>query len=337
MMSSKNCKDFGLYESRREHDACGVGAIVNISGRKSRTVIEFGERILKNLQHRGAAGSDESTGDGAGILFQIPHEFFAAQCDKLGCTLPGPGSYGVGMVFGPKDLQLRRQCDEILAGAMGYYGLKILGWRTVPTENSCLGELALAAEPSIKQVFIDGNALESEALERRLYLARKRAERLVRQRFGRLAEDYYVVSMSCRTICYKGMFLAPQLFAYYPDLRDEQLISALAVVHQRYSTNTFPNWRLAQPFRMICHNGEINTLSGNINRMRAAEMHMASPLLGEDLTDLFPVLTPGASDSACFDNALELLVQAGRSLPHAMMMMIPEAFGPGGAVRLEAG
>ncbi|TSA55727.1 MAG: glutamate synthase large subunit [Planctomycetaceae bacterium] len=317
----------GLYETRREHDACGIGAVVNISGRRDHKIIEYGNQILMNLHHRGATGADETTGDGAGILFQIPHEFFSAECQKLGIILPEPSRHGVGMVFGSKETKLREQCDKMLESAINHYGMKVLGWRDVPSSSDCLGQIALAAEPSIKQVFVDGAGFEGEDLERRLYMARKRAERLVTEQLGEKAEDFYVTSLSCRTICYKGMFMAWQLFTYYPDLSDERVKSALAIVHQRYSTNTFPNWRLAQPFRCIAHNGEINTLSGNRNSIRARETKMASELFGSDTSDLLPVLSPDASDSACFDSMLELLVRAGRSMPHSMMMMIPEAFG----------
>lgn len=321
-------KKLGLYEARREHDACGIGAVVNISGQRSHNIIEMGREILLNLQHRGAAGADESTGDGAGMLLQIPHDFFRNESKRLGFTLPAAGHYGIAMVFGPKDQQLYRRCEAILEESITKYGMRVLGQRDVPGNNNCLGESALSAEPCIRQLFIDGGGIEGESLERKLYLARKNAERTIRQKIGYAANDFYVVSMSCSTMCYKGMFLAWQLFDYYPDLTDERMVSSLAIVHQRYSTNTFPNWRLAQPFRLIAHNGEINTLSGNINRMRARETYMKSELLGDDLADSLPVLTPDTSDSACFDNALELLVLSGRSLPHAMMMMIPEAFGP---------
>jgi len=324
----RKLSEHGLYETRREHDACGIGAVVNISGKRDHGIIEYGKEVILNLHHRGAAGADEVTGDGAGILFQVPHEFFHAESTKLGFELPNQGGYGVGMVFGAKDEKLRAECDGILASAIKHYGMKVLGWRDVPTSNDCLGEIALSAEPTIKQVFVDAAGLEGERLERRLYLVRKRAEKLVKEKFGEAGEDFYVTSLSARTICYKGMFMAWQLFAYYPDLADERVKSALAIVHQRYSTNTLPNWRLAQPFRWLCHNGEINTLSGNRNWMRAREKQMSSKLFGEDIRDLFPVLAPEASDSACFDAALELLVRSGRSLPHAMMMMIPEAFGP---------
>ncbi|HUV63197.1 MAG TPA: glutamate synthase central domain-containing protein, partial [Sedimentisphaerales bacterium] len=275
----------------------------------------------------GAAGADETTGDGAGILFQIPHEFFTSQCGELGFSLPAVSQYGVGVVFGSKNSEIREQCDGLLEAAIGYYGMKVLGWRDVPTHSECLGKIALEAEPSIKQIFVDGAGFKSEALERRLYMARRRAEQLVAEKFADQAEDFYVTSLSCRTICYKGMFMAWQLFDYYPDLADERVLSALAIVHQRYSTNTFPSWRLAQPFRCIAHNGEINTLSGNRNWMRARETIMSSEVFGDGLRDLLPVLKPEMSDSACFDSALELLVRAGRSMPHSMMMMIPEAFG----------
>ena len=318
---------YGLYDPRFEHDACGVGAVVNISGRREHAIIEYGKQVLLNLHHRGAAGSDDVTGDGAGILTQVPHEFLAAAAEGSGFGLPESGRYGTGVVFEPNARSLAGQCEQLLSRAVEYYGMSVIGWRDVPTDNACLGELARSAEPVIRQMFVDAGEFHGDELERKLYMARNRAERLVREAFGERAEDFYVCSLSHRTLVYKGMFMAHQLFAYYPDLADERMVTALAVVHQRYSTNTFPNWRLAQPFRYICHNGEINTLSGNRNRMQAREMSMASPLFGDDIADLFPVLDAAGSDSACFDNALELLVQGGRSLPHAMMMLIPEAFG----------
>ena len=330
-MDNQPPKSQGLYDPQWEHDACGVGAVVNISGRADHAIIEHGKEVLLNLMHRGASGSDESTGDGAGILMQLPHEFLAASAERCGMELPAAGSYAVGMVFEPRQAPVAGQCEEVLAESLGQYGLKVLGWRDVPTRNDGLGQLARASEPKVRQVFVVVAAagLSGEDFERKLFLARKRAERLARERLGEEAADFYICSLSSRTLVYKGMFLAPQLFAYYPDLADERLTSALAVVHQRYSTNTFPSWRLAQPFRFVAHNGEINTLRGNAHRMTARQAQMKSPLLGEDLGDLFPILSSGGSDSACFDNALELLVQAGRSLPHAMMMLIPEAFGAG--------
>ncbi len=318
----------GLYDPRWEHDACGIGAIVNISGRRDHKILEYGQQVLLNLQHRGAAGADESTGDGAGVLFQIPHQFFADEAAAQGVSLPPPEQYGVAMIFLPRDGEVRRACEAILTSAIVEGGLKPMVWRDVPTRNACLGEIARSCEPVIRQLLIDGQGLQGEDLERRLFVVRKRAEHRVRAARGEAASDFYVCSMSCRTIVYKGMFLAPQLFAYYPDLADPRLLTALAIVHQRYSTNTFPSWRLAHPFRMIAHNGEINTLRGNLSRLQAHEKTMRCPALAEDLSDLFPIVEPGASDSASFDNTMELLVRAGRSAPHALMMMIPEAFGP---------
>ena len=320
--------DIGLYEARREHDSCGIGAVVDISGNRSRTIVDMAREVILNLHHRGAAGADEITGDGAGILFQVCEDFFRPLCDELNVPLTRPGHYGVGMVFLPRDVNLRSRCEDTLARACEYYGLRVLGWRDVPRDPSCLGELSLQAEPVIRQVFVDGGELDDAGLDLQLYRARNRAAKLVQRTCGPEADDFYVCSLSSRTVLYKGMFFAHQLFAYYPDLADERIHTAMALVHQRYSTNTFPNWRLAQPFRMIAHNGEINTLSGNAHRMRAREPLMNHPRFEDDIEDVFPVLQPGMSDSACFDNALELLVRSGRSLPHALMMMVPEAFGP---------
>ncbi|MBN1553815.1 MAG: glutamate synthase large subunit [Phycisphaerae bacterium] len=319
-------KDHGLYETRREHDSCGVGAVVNISGKRSHQILEYAREVIENLHHRGAAGGDDVTGDGGGILFQLAESFFRPEAEAAGISLPNH-TFGVGMIFLPRDQALRAACEKHLVEATHYYGLKVLGWRDVPCDPSCLGELALQAEPRIRQIFIDGGGLDENELDRKLYMIRNRAAKNVQQTIGEPADDFYVCSLSCKTVLYKGMFMAHQLFKYYPDLHDERMISALAIVHQRYSTNTFPNWRLAQPFRLIAHNGEINTLSGNSLRMNARESQMSSETFGDDIQDLFPVLAPGMSDSACFDNALELLLRGGRSLPHALMMMIPEAFG----------
>jgi len=320
-------RDSGLYEVKTEHDACGIGAVVNISGKSDHSIIKYGKEILVNLHHRGAAGADETTGDGAGILLQIPHEFFFAHSKKLNINLPQQGKYAVGMIFAPKDNELREKCFSVLRQAIELHGMKILGQRIVPVKPDCLGKIALMAEPHISQIFVDACGFTGAELERKLFLARKRTEKQVRENLGDAGIDFYICSLSGRTICYKGMFMAWQLFAYYPDLADESFKSALAIVHQRYSTNTFPNWRLAQPFRCIAHNGEINTLSGNKNSMQAREYKMSCEKFGQYMPDCFPILTPEGSDSACFDNALEFLVQAGRTLPHAMMMMIPEAFG----------
>ena len=318
----------GLYDPAWEHDACGIGAIVNISGRREHAILEHGKQVLLNLQHRGAAGADDSTGDGAGILMQIPLEFFAEEASRLGVKLPGPKRYGVAMVFLPRNDELRARCEEIFLDGVRQGGLRPLVWRDVPGRRDCLGSIARESEPVIRQLLIGGEGLEDQALERRLFVVRKRIEHRVRRELGEEAGQFYVPSMSCRTIVYKGMFLAPQLFEYYADLADTRMLTALCIVHQRYSTNTFPSWKLAQPFRMIAHNGEINTLRGNIHRIQGYEKTMSCPALAGDLSDLFPIIEPGGSDSASFDNVMELLVRAGRTSPHALMMMIPEAFGP---------
>jgi len=318
----------GLYDPQWEHDSCGIGAVVNISGQREHRIVEYAKQVLLNLQHRGASGADETTGDGAGILLQLPHRFFAEEAKRRKIALPAPGQYAVGMLFLPREEKLRQWCESLLGQTIREGGFEVLGWRDVPTCNRRLGQIARSAEPVIRQVWIDGQGLAEEEWERRLFLVRKRAERRIWRELGAQAEDsFYVVSMSCRTITYKGMFLAWQLFDYYPDLADPRMETALAIVHQRYSTNTFPCWRLAQPFRMIAHNGEINTLRGNINRIRSYEKIMSSPLLGERLEEIFPIIDPGGSDSSAFDNTLELLVRAGRSVPHALMMMVPEPFG----------
>ncbi len=226
-------KAHGLYDPQWEHDACGIGAVVNISGRRDHAIVEYGNQVLLNLMHRGAAGADESTGDGAGILLQIPHGFFRAMAAGLGFQLPDPTHYGVAMLFLPREEAVRRRAEQIVAELVDAAGLKILGWRDVPTENGCLGELARMAEPVMRQVFIGGQGRDDEELERRLYVVRKRIERRVSETLGEAADDFYVPSMSCRTIIYKGMFLAPQLFAYYSDLADARVRTALAIVHQR--------------------------------------------------------------------------------------------------------
>ncbi len=318
----------GLYEKRNEHDACGVGAVVNINGKREHTILERANEILLNLHHRGAAAADEITGDGAGILFQIPYEFLTEEAQKLGITLPEKKSLGVGMLFLPKDKSLQKSCLSLLTRNVESLGMHVVGLRSVPTTNKGLGEIALSAEPAVTQIFIDGGGIEEMAFERKLYIARKKSENQIKDKYGEKAEDFYACSFSCKTICYKGMFMAHQLFAYYPDLSDERMVSALAVVHQRYSTNTFPSWKLAQPFRAIAHNGEINTLRGNRNYMSSRELNMESELFGKEIESLFPILSPDDSDSASFDSSLELLVHGGRSMPHSMMMMVPEAFGP---------
>ncbi|CCQ72088.1 glutamate synthase large subunit [Magnetospira sp. QH-2] len=318
----------GLYDPANEHDACGVGFICHVKNQKSHHVVSQGLEILKNLTHRGAVGADPLAGDGAGILIQLPDAFLRAECAALGFDLPEAGHYGVGMLFLPKDDTSRATCEARIEKIVLEEGQTVLGWREVPTDNAGIGESVLAVEPAIRQVFIGRTAslADQDAFERKLYVIHKRVQNECRQIDVPDAQMVYVPSMSSRTIVYKGMLLADQVDAYYQDLTDERMVSALALVHQRFSTNTFPSWELAHPFRMICHNGEINTVRGNINWMNARRNGMVSSLLGDDLPKIWPVIAEGQSDSASFDNALELLVQGGYSMAHAMMMLVPEAW-----------
>jgi len=318
----------GLYDPTLDKDSCGVGFIADIKGHKSHQIIKDGLAILLNLEHRGAVGADPRMGDGAGILVQIPHKFFVKKAAELGFKLPAPGEYAVGYLFMPRDNEWRQIIRDIYREVIGREGLKLLGWREVPTNNSSLGESVKPTEPVHLQVFIgQGKKKYSEAdFERRLYVLRKSISNAIYRRRERRLAGYYPVSISCRTVIYKGMFLADQLGNYYPDLHDPDFESALALVHQRFSTNTFPTWSLAHPYRYIAHNGEINTLRGNTNWMAARQASVSSPLFGSDINKLWPISYEGQSDTACFDNALEFLVQGGYSLAHAMMMMIPEAW-----------
>ncbi|MBI3411890.1 MAG: glutamate synthase large subunit [Planctomycetes bacterium] len=344
----------GLYDPWYEHDACGVGFVADLRNRKSHRVIEDALQILLNLEHRGACGCETNTGDGAGILVQMPHRFLAGEAAKRGMTLPAPGEYGVGLVFLPRDPHDRRRCEEFFEAAVRAEGQEMIGWRDVPTDNSSLGATAKAGEPFMRQIFIrkvglpvgaasraaagervrlgspdllrssDLHGSPDLAFERKLYVIRKLAERSIKQSDIGERDMFYVVSLSSRTLIYKGMLNSRQVRLYFSDLCDKTMESALALVHSRFSTNTFPNWMRAHPYRYIAHNGEINTLRGNINWMRARESMLASGLFGSDLEKVLPVIDPSGSDSAMFDNVLELLVLAGRSLPHAMMMMVPE-------------
>ena len=318
----------GLYDPALDKDSCGVGFIADIKGRKSRKIVEDALTILLNLEHRGAVGADPRAGDGAGILVQIPHRFFARKTAELGFTLPPPGQYAVGYLFMPRDPEWRQAIRDVYEDIAVREGLRVLGWREVPTDNSTLGELVKPTEPVHLQVFIgQGERSLSEAdFERHLYILRKVISNAVYMRRERRLSGYYPVSISCRTVIYKGMFLADQLGTYYPDLHEPDFESALALVHQRFSTNTFPTWSLAHPYRMIAHNGEINTLRGNNNWMAARQASVSSKLFGDDIHKLWPISYEGQSDTACFDNALEFLVQGGYPLAHAMMMMIPEAW-----------
>jgi glutamate synthase (NADPH/NADH) large chain len=317
----------GLYDPRNEHDACGVGFIAHIKGHASHAIVRQGLGILENLSHRGAVGADPLAGDGAGILIQMPDAFLREVCVERGIELPPRGEYGVGMVFLPRESSTRARCEALLEQFIADEGQHFLGWRDVPTSNACIGEGVKAVEPLVRQVFIGrGEDCAASAFERKLLVIRKLVENAVRASDWPRRECFYIPSMSSRTLVYKGMLLANQVDSYYPDLKDERMVSALALVHQRFSTNTFPSWDLAHPFRMIAHNGEINTLRGNFNWMAARRHSMRSELLGEDLDKLWPLLFEGQSDSACFDSALELLVAGGYSLAHAMMMLIPEAW-----------
>ncbi|HTN93967.1 MAG TPA: glutamate synthase large subunit [Gallionella sp.] len=318
----------GLYDPRQEHDACGVGFVAHIKGKQSHDMICQGLQILENLTHRGAVGADPLAGDGAGILLQIPDQFLRDEMGWGKIELPPAGEYGVGMLFLPRDEAARAACEKIVSEKIAAEGQLLLGWRDVPVDNSGLAESVKKVEPAVRQVFIGRgkNCPDEDAFERKLFVIRKTVEHAVSGLGKSQGKGFYCPSMSSRTIVYKGMLLANQVGKYYLDLQDTRVVSALALVHQRFSTNTFPTWDLAHPFRMIAHNGEINTVRGNVNWMAARHAAMSSKLLGEDLEKLWPLITEGQSDSACFDNALELLVAGGYSLPHAMMLLIPEAW-----------
>jgi len=318
----------GLYHPANEHDSCGVGFVAHIKGKKSHSIVEQGLTVLRNLTHRGAVGWDPKLSDGAGLLIQIPDKFLREVMAKQGLKLPPAGQYGVGMVFLPRDPASRFACEYEIERAIKDEGQVLLGWRDVPVDNSDLAEPAKRIEPVIRQVFIGrGKGVTvTDALERKLYIIRKSSGHAIQALRLAHGKEFYVPSMSARTACYKGMLLARQVGQYYKDLQDARVESALALVHQRFSTNTFPSWDLAHPFRMICHNGEINTLRGNVNWIRARQGAISSPVLGRDLEKIWPLIYDGQSDSASFDNALELLVMGGYSVAHAMMMMIPEAW-----------
>ncbi|MGH9665734.1 MAG: glutamate synthase subunit alpha, partial [Bryobacteraceae bacterium] len=315
----------GLYDPRTEHDACGIGFVVNIHGHKSHEIVTKGIQILVNLAHRGACGCDPETGDGAGILIQIPHNFFARECAKLGFTLPAPGEYGAAMVFLPVEPQARLQCEGILERLAAEEGLSTLGWRDMPVNPAAIGRVARGSQPYIEQFFVrNAPGMTQDDLERRLFVVRKRAESEIAHSDIHQKDFFYVPSMSSRTIIYKGLLRAAQIKEFDTELTDPEVISGLCLVHQRFSTNTFPTWQLAHPYRYICHNGEINTVKGNINWMTARQAVLSSPHF--DVKKLFPIIQPGGSDSASLDNAIELLTLSGRSLPHVMAMLIPEAW-----------
>ena len=314
----------GLYDPQHEHDACGVGFIVHQKGEKSHAIVTDALTILENLEHRGACGCEANTGDGAGILMQIPHKFLQKVTAQLGLSLPAVGQYAVGMLYSSPDAERRARSREVFERVVAEAGQKVIGWRDVPTDNATLGETAQASEPFMQQVLIERSLVVADelAFERKLLMIRKQSH--VAIRVVDVDTHWYFSSLSCRTIVYKGMLMTMQVGAYFPDLRDPDVESALALVHSRFSTNTFPSWERAHPYRYIAHNGEINTLRGNINWMQARQSLFESELFGDDIKAIQPVINVDGSDSLIFDNALELLVLAGRSLPHAMMMMVPE-------------
>ena len=314
----------GLYDPEQEKDSCGIGFVVNIKGQKSHTIVQQGLQILENLSHRGAQGCDPCTGDGAGILLQVPHEFLKRAAGDVGVSLPNAGEYGVGMMFLPPQADARQQCEALFSRIIGEEGARLLGWRDVPVKSDAIGVVARSTEPFMRQVFIARDVLNEGQFERKLYVIRKRVETAIRESAIQGRDYFYISSLSANTIVYKGLLLPDQMSAYYQDLKDASLTSALALVHSRFSTNTFPTWPLAHPYRYICHNGEINTLKGNVNWMRARQGRLNSELFGQDLAKLYPIVSEQQSDSACLDNAVEFLTMGGRSLPHAMMMLIPE-------------
>jgi glutamate synthase (NADPH/NADH) large chain len=319
----------GLYDQRNEHDACGIGFVANIHGTKSHDIVQQALQVLINLNHRGAVGADPTMGDGAGILIQMPHALLAAVAADSGIDLPDAGSYGAANVFLPRNPELRVRCEQIVEEFVVAEGQVVLGWRDVPVNRHVLSDTVRATEPVIRQLFVGrGPRFEGDqdAFDRKLFVIRRQAEIAVAALGEEGAGDFYICTLASRVLAYKGMLLAEDVGPYYADLGDPRLVSCLALVHQRFSTNTFPSWSLAQPFRMICHNGEINTLRGNLNWMNARRAAMRSSVLGDDLAKLWPLIPEGQSDSACLDNALELLVRGGYSLAHAMMILIPEAW-----------
>lgn len=318
----------GLFDPLREFDACGVGFIASLKGEGTHKLIEDALYILQNLEHRGAVGADPTSGDGAGILIQIPHEFLKDECAALKIKLPKAGHYACGHIFMPQDERLRAHCERVWARVIREEGLEFLGWRTVPVDNASLSSMVKATEPAHRQLFIGRPKAmkDQDEFERKLYLMRKVVSNVIYDAYKGKDIGHYTVCLSSRTLVYKGMFLSYQVKTYYKDLLDKRLASSMALVHQRFSTNTFPSWKLAHPYRMVAHNGEINTLRGNNNWMAARQASVASPLYGDSISKLWPISYEGQSDTACFDNALEFLVMGGYSLAHAAMMLIPEAW-----------
>ena len=319
----------GLYSPAFEHDSCGIGFVANIKGNKSHQIVSDALTILENMEHRGACGCENNTGDGAGIMIQTPHELFFDECVKLGVHLPSYGRYGVGMLFFPKDIRLKEECRDIFNRSAEKLGLEVMVYRKVPTNTEGIGLTALSVEPEIEQVFIacPDHISNSEDFERKLFILRNYATHTINNTIRKDAIGFYIASMSYKTVVYKGQLTSMQVRGYFPDLSNKRLASAFGLVHSRFATNTFPSWKLAQPFRYIAHNGEINTLQGNLNWLKTSERNFTSPYFSKEEMDmLLPVITGGQSDSACLDNMIELLLLTGRSLPHVLMMLIPEAW-----------
>ncbi|MGO3307008.1 MAG: glutamate synthase subunit alpha, partial [Sphingobacterium sp.] len=327
-MINERLPEQGLYNPDFEHDACGVGFVAHIKGKKSHQQVKDALTMLENMEHRGACGCDPESGDGAGIMIQVPHEFLWEECINLGIQLEEPGYYGTGMLFLPKEEEINTICRDLIIRATEDRGMKFLGFRDVPVNREGIGVTALSAEPEIVQFFVsrpDGVST-TEDFERKLFVLR----RLIIQKIKEQQEyplPLYIASLSCKTIIYKGQLTTYQVGSYFEDLKDPRVISAFGLVHSRFSTNTFPSWSLAQPFRNIAHNGEINTLTGNLNWFYAGARSLSSPHFSEEEMEiLLPVVDRGQSDSACLDNVVELLLHTGRSLPHVMLMLVPEAW-----------
>ena len=320
---------YGLYRPEYEHSACGVGVVANIKGVQSHGIVEDGLQVLVNLAHRGAAGSDPETGDGAGILLQLPDAFMRREASKHSVELPAKGEYAVGVAFLPQDAEERARCEAIIESSTQEEGQRFIGWRNVPVDSADIGVTARDCQPHIQQFFVgQGITTADQAqFERKLFVIRKVIERRVLDSGIAEADTFYICSLSSKLLVYKGLLMGTQLRGFYDDLRDPDLISSFALVHSRFSTNTLGSWKLAHPYRYLIHNGEINTLRGNINWMVAREGNMSSPLFGDDMAKLFPIIWPGQSDTACIDNAFELMLQTGRPIHHVMMALIPEATG----------
>ena len=327
MLVSKNNQ--GLYDPTFEHDACGIGFVANIKGIKSHQNISDALTVLENMEHRGASGFEKNTGDGAGLMIQIPHEFFFDELLKKGIHLPDINEYGVGFIFFPAEKGMKEECQEIFARAAEKLGIEIIGYRTVPVNKNTIGPSALSVEPIMEQVFLKkpDSITDPEDFERKLFVLKNYASHTINNSIKKEAIGFYMASLSQRVIVYKGQLTSHQVREYFPDLSNKRVVSAFGLVHSRFATNTFPSWKLAQPFRYIAHNGEINTLQGNLNWLRSSESSFFSPYFSKEEFDMIlPIVTAGQSDSACLDNVIELLTLSGRSLPHVMMMLIHEAW-----------